>query len=60
MNYLNRVIFLDAIKSRYKPIECVQLLSKIVLTKYNLIIIDSNLIDRYIKSKNKYGLIRFR
>ncbi len=53
-------IFLDAIESKYTPIECVQLLSKIVLTNENLIIIDSHLIDKYIKSKNKNGLIRFR
>lgn len=53
-------IFLDAIESKYTPTECVQLLSKIVLTNNSLNIINSNLIDKYIISKNKNGLIRFR
>lgn len=44
-------IFLDAIKSKYTPIECVQLLSEIILT-------NDNLIDKYIISKNKNGLIK--
>jgi len=60
MNYVNHVIFLDAIESKYTPLECIQLLSKIILTNDNFYIIDPNLIDKYIRSKNKNGLIRFR
>jgi hypothetical protein len=53
-------IFLDAIELKYTPVECVQLLSKIILTNDSLNIIDPNLIDKYILSKNKNGLIKFR
>ena len=43
-------ILLNALESKYTRIECVELLSKIILTSKSLKIIDPNLIDRYIKS----------
>ena len=53
-------ILLEALEAKYTPRECIELLSKINLTNINLKIIDSNLIEKYIESKNKPGLIRFR
>ena len=43
-------ILLNALESKYTRIECVELLSKIILTNNSLKLIDPNLIDRYIKS----------
>ena len=51
-------ILLNALETKYTPLECVELLSKIVLDNNSLKIIDSNLIDEYIKSNNR--LIKFR
>ena len=53
-------ILLNALEAKYTPIECVKLLSKIIVSNNNLKIIDPDLIDKYIKSKNKYSLINFR
>ena len=51
-------ILLNALEAKYTPQECVELLSKITLTNKNLKIIDSNLIEKYIESKNKPDLIK--
>jgi hypothetical protein len=42
-------ILLNALESKYTRIECIELLSKIVLTNDKLKIIDPKLIDIYIK-----------
>ena len=52
--------FLEALEEAYNPEECVNILSQSISTKNSLKIIDTTLIDHYIKSKNKSGLIRFR
>ena len=52
--------FLDALEQAYKPEECIQIISKSISTKDNLKVIDPILIDKYIRSKNKFGLIKFR
>ena len=52
-------VIIDALEAKYTPEECIELLSKINLSNDNLKIIDTNLIDKYIKSK-KNSLIRFR
>lgn len=53
-------ILLNALEAKYTPEECVILLSKTILTNNNLRVINPTLIDKYIKSKNKNGLIKFR
>ena len=52
--------FLEALEEAYKPNECINILSKSISTRKSLEIIDTTLIDQYIKSKNNLGLIRFR
>jgi len=51
---------INSLETKYKPIECVKILSTLNLSNNNLRIIDANLIDQYIKSKSKNNLIRFR
>ena len=52
--------FLKALEKAYKPEECVFILSQSISTNNKLKLIDPELIDQYIKSKNKFGLIKFR
>lgn len=50
--------FLEALEKAYTPERCIYILSKSIIINQNIKIIDPNLIDKYLKPKNK--ITKFR
>jgi hypothetical protein len=52
--------FLEALEIAYTPEECINIISLSIASHNPLKVINPELIEQYIKSKNKFGLIKFR